>query len=286
MDETAVEVGVGGQAVLARRGDKVNYSVTGSTRLHVTAAYTVTASGKMVPVRCVYQGVRNVAQQHLKDLSTEGLSGAWQFSVTEKGYVVQETFVTILEDLDKFLTSQDIKRPILLLIDGAAPHIGLGMAKFCKEKGIQPWLLKPNTTNLLQPLDLTFFSSLKTNFRRLQQEWQHVPQNIGISLSKYGVIPLLRRATEYILSTKPNCISNGFRRAGIVPWNLAALDLAKMAPSSVFAPPDDNIVSCSNVVVQDFLTLKPPTSQSQEQGCCIKEAEKEIGEDKTEKEVG
>ena len=89
MDETAVEVGLSGQAVLSSKGDKVVYSVTSSTRLHITAAYTVTASGKCVPPRLVFKGVRNMAQQHLRDLPKDGLSGEWKFSVSDKGYVVQ-----------------------------------------------------------------------------------------------------------------------------------------------------------------------------------------------------
>ena len=40
-------------------------------------------------------------------------------------------FVEILADLDKFLSSKNIKRPVILFIDGANPHISLAMAKYC-----------------------------------------------------------------------------------------------------------------------------------------------------------
>ena len=77
-----------------------------------------------------------------------------------------DMFVDILRDMDKFLSSRNIKRVVILIIDGASPHISLAMAKFCGEVKKQPWLLKPNTTHLYQNLGLYFSSSLKTSLPR------------------------------------------------------------------------------------------------------------------------
>ena len=60
-DETSVQVGGSSGRILAERGTKVLYNVGGSSREHVTASFTVSASGSCVPVRLVYKGVRNVA---------------------------------------------------------------------------------------------------------------------------------------------------------------------------------------------------------------------------------
>ena len=43
-----------------------------------------------------------MAKKHLKDMDKMGRSGEWKFSVTKNGYVVQETFITILKDYDDF----------------------------------------------------------------------------------------------------------------------------------------------------------------------------------------
>ena len=144
------------------------------------------------------------------------------------------TFVDILQDMDKFLRSHYIKGPVILIIDGASPHISLAMAKFCGEVQIQPWLLKPNPTHLCQPLDLSFFSSLKTGFQRNLYLWHE--DNIGKSISQYSVVPVFRDATESILTNKPSIIGNGFRKAGLFPWNLNAVDKKRIGPSSVFTP--------------------------------------------------
>ena len=141
-------------------------------------------------------------------------------------------FVEILRDLDEFLSTRNIKRPVILIIDGASPHISLAMAKFCQEVLIQSWLLNPNTTHLCQPLDLSFFSSLKTGFRRALYLWHQ--DHIGVSITKYTVVPLLQEATESILANKPTVIGNGFHKAGLFPWNPDAVDKKRMGPSAVF----------------------------------------------------
>ena len=160
-DETAVELGSESQHVLAPVNSKVVYSVSSGSREHITASYLVSASGEMVPPRLVYKGVRNIAQEKLKNLDKSGKSGSWGFSVSEKGYITRELFVKVLLDLDRYLSANKIARPVIMFIDGASPHISLEAAQICRRLKIQPWLFKPNATHLLQPLDLTFFKSLK-----------------------------------------------------------------------------------------------------------------------------
>ena len=72
-------------------------------------------------------------------------------------------------------------------------------AAFCKQKSIQPWLHKPNLTHILQPCDLTFFSSLKKQLKKLAWDWQCTPSNAGNTLNKYSIVALLHQATELCL---------------------------------------------------------------------------------------
>ena len=250
-DETAIEVGASTQRVLADKDTKILYSVSGSSREHITASYVCGADNIIIPPRCIYKGVRNVAVTHLKDLPQDGrsgrifgfaplgpillisFSGQWKFSVSDKGYITRPLYVEVLADLDSYLTLHNIPRPVVLFIDGANPHISLEAAAFCKQKLIQPWLLKPNMTHILQPCDLTFFSSLKKELKKLAWDWQCAPSNAGNTLNKYSIVALLHKATELCLE-KPGIISNGFRRAGISPWNPSAPDTSKLLPGTVF----------------------------------------------------
>ena len=184
-----------------------------------------------MPPMCLFRGVRNVAAVHLATLPQDGKSGAWSLHSTEKGFITSEKFVVLLQELVKHLEERQIERPVILFMDGASPHISHAMAEYCKAHGIQPWLFKPNTTHLTQPLDLTVMKSLKDKLKRKVTEWQ---QRNPTSLTKYTVVPLLREAVEEVL-TKPSIIINGFRRAGLVPWDPSAVDTRKTLPSTVFA---------------------------------------------------
>ena len=201
----------------------------------------MSARGDLVPPRVVFQGVRNVAATHLKDLPKTGGSGVWQLCVSPKGYVTAPLFIDILKDLVETIEKLGVPRPVILFLDGASPHISLAMAEYCKAHGIQPWLLKPNSTHLLQPLDLTFLKALKMVLKQKILFWQQDSLHVGSALTKYTIVFLLREAVEQVLENSPNNISSGFRRAGFYPWNPKAVDQAKMLPSTVFsALPDPN----------------------------------------------
>ena len=231
----APQLGVTGRKVLAPRGTKLLYQVASSSRDHITCSLSVNARGDMAPCRCVFQGVRNMATIHLKDLPKDGLSGAWKLCVSPKGYITAELFVDVLRDIVETVEKLGIPRPIILFLDGAAPHISLAMAEYCKTFGIQPWLLKPNSTHLLQPLDLTFLKVLKGLLKQKCITWQQDPRHVGSALTKYSIVFLLREAVEEVLASSPNTIASGFRRGGLSPWNPAAVNTGKMLPSTVFA---------------------------------------------------
>ena len=232
-DETACELGVGAQWVLASVNTKQVFSVTSCTREHVTMSFTVNAAGEMVPPRAVFAGVRNMAKDRLKKLPKDGRTGEWQFSYSENGWVKAETFLDIIHDLARYIKEHNIPTPVLWFIDGASCHTSLAVAKACQKHGIQPLVLRPNTTHLTQALDLTFFSSLKAGFKRGREDWHR--GNIGGSLNKYSVIPLVQKAAEDILETKPDLIGNGFRKAGIFPWNPAGPNMERTGPFQVYA---------------------------------------------------
>ena len=103
-DETSVEIGSSTQRVLAEVNTKILYGNSSGSREHITTSYLCGADGSLVPPCCIYKGVRNVAEKHLKDLPKTDLSGEWTFSVSDKGYITRELYVQVLMDLDKFLT--------------------------------------------------------------------------------------------------------------------------------------------------------------------------------------
>ena len=204
-------------------------------------SFTVNASGGMVHPHAVFSGKRNIAKVKLASLPKDGMSGEWSFSYSENGWVTQDIYIDIVNDLGHYIREQGIPIPVLLFLDGALCHLSLAISQLCDENKIQPILLRPNTTHLIQPLDVTFFSSLKALLKVEQELWHRKLENVGSSLSKYGVIPLVHGVTEKILETKPQLISNGFQKAGLFPWNPSAPTSKRMKPSQIYVSQPDPI---------------------------------------------
>ena len=159
-DETALEFGSEHQSVLAPRGHKGPlYNIGGSSRDHVTLSVTVSADGEVAGMRVVYPGKRWSKEEKdlIETLPSDGVTGKWRFSKSEKGYVNREIFLDILKDLSDHLDRKNIPRPVMLVIDGFSGHLGLAIAEFCVEFGIQLVLLRSNMTHVLQPLGVFFF---------------------------------------------------------------------------------------------------------------------------------
>ena len=54
---------------------------------------------------------------------------------------------------------------VILILDGHSSHHNLESTEFCIKNNIHLILLPPNMTQLLQPLDVGFFCTLKVNWK-------------------------------------------------------------------------------------------------------------------------
>ena len=63
-------------------------------------------------------------------------------------------------------------RPILVFADGHKSHLSLETADFCAAKQIILVALYPNSTHMLQPLDVSFFKALKGHWEKAKHAWK------------------------------------------------------------------------------------------------------------------
>lgn len=59
------------------------------------------------------------------------------------------------------LNETNISRPVIVFLDGYHSHLSLQLSKFCRENGLILVALCPNSTHILQPLDIAVFGPLK-----------------------------------------------------------------------------------------------------------------------------
>ena len=64
-----------------------------------------------------------------------------------------------------------IPMPILLVIDRVKCHISLPISELCDDNNIILYMLLPNATHLIQPLNLSLMGSIKTNYWECMCKW-------------------------------------------------------------------------------------------------------------------
>lgn len=103
----------------------------------------------------------------------ENFPKEWGLGKTESGWMTAEAFFEFMADIfHPWLLKKNIKLPVLMFVDGHKSHLSLQLNKFCETNGIILVALYPNTTHLLQPMDIAVFRSLKENWKNEVHRWR------------------------------------------------------------------------------------------------------------------
>ena len=113
-------------------------------------------------------------------------------------------------------------------MDSLTAHINIAIAEFCSERDIILYCFIPHASHIQQPLDLSFFGSLKTYWNKAVKEFC---ANSSRVVEKKNFIEVFFKAWQ-TACTPANLIS-GFRKVGIVPFNVDAVDIGRLSSNSV-----------------------------------------------------
>ena len=156
------------------------------SRNWTTFVECISATGVVLPSLVIMKG-KTVQQQHyLEDLKPYA---DWKFTVTEKGWIDDDTALEWL--LKVFIpgTQVSANERRLLVVDGHYSYTTDEYMWACYQNNIQLLFLPPHTSHVLQPLDLTVFSVLKRAYRQ-ELNSTGKPQPLA-SAPCYSVITLL-----------------------------------------------------------------------------------------------
>lgn len=113
-----------------------------------------------------------------------------------------------------FLPAIGYERPVLLIYDGHANHVGLNIIKEARKANITILKVPAHTSHILQPLDLAVMKPFKDRWDQLLVQWQRM--NVGAALSKKEFLRLIGLVWIQI---DAQVSRNGFRKAEISPFN-------------------------------------------------------------------
>jgi hypothetical protein len=165
LDENGLQLNNKPGHVLAKKGSTDVHLLTSAEKgetISVTACCS--SEGHFPPPVCTFKGVNK--KQEFED----GLPpGSAVITSKKSAYVTSEAFITWLKN---HLFPRKPSGKVLIVLNGKSSHInGIDILDFANENDIVLLCLPSHSTHNLQPLNKSFFKSLKHNFHEACQTW-------------------------------------------------------------------------------------------------------------------
>ena len=208
-DETAFCTSVSSKKLIARRGMKVVHEIAGgSGRQYITVHCAGSANGGRLPPFILYKG-KNMYQRWM-----QGGPAAVVYGISESGWMDSDNFLSWFKKMFLPAVSHLTKEaPVLLFFDGHYSHISMELIKLARSNNIEILCLPPNTTHLLQPLDVGVFAPLKSAWRGILKRYS--VETGGAHVTKEIFPSLIAKLWE--ISFEPAHCKGGFRGTGLYP---------------------------------------------------------------------
>jgi hypothetical protein len=142
----------------------------------------------------------------------------WVIGVSENGWTTNELRLQWLKHFDEHTKTKPIGVYRVLIIDGHESHCSVEFQDYCKDNKIITLYMPPHSSLLLQPLDVGYFSLMKTAYGRQAED---LMRNKITRITKLEFLPYFRGAHDAAI-TKGN-VQGGFRGAGLVPFDPEAV---------------------------------------------------------------
>lgn len=212
MDGTTKQV-----RVIAERGaTRVKVDKVGDTS-QLTVLFCGNAAGVLVPPMILVNGrQQGVPQPHSIDMAALPEASFWK---TPSGWSCHESFMEWLKHFDGYLTSRAVQRPVLLVIDGHSSHISFPASLYAREHGIEINVIPPNSTSMIQPLDLSWMAPIKKYWKTAVMNFvrKYAAQNECVRKKNFPRV--LKVAIDMCMHDGGQNLKSGFEKAGIYPYD-------------------------------------------------------------------
>jgi hypothetical protein len=210
-DETAVADDPGAKDVIVPRGTKRVEVVMEHSKTSISIMACGSASGVFLPPYVVYKA------ENVYEGWTQGGPAGIMYNCSKTGWFDMDIFTDWFRNI--FLEHvKNIPGTKYLLGDNLASHFSVEVVRLAQIHDIIFVALPPNSTNLLQPLDVSVFKPFKN-------AWSVVLHNFRKESRSKGVIPktvfpiLLRQLYQEVSRNVGVNLQSGFRATGLHPFN-------------------------------------------------------------------
>lgn len=220
LDETSFCSDPSKTKVVGKKGAKATRTTSTSGRENTSVLFACNAKGEKAPPLIIFKGKQ--IWTHMMPPEGKGFPET-TYAASPNGWMQTDIFDNYFKN--SFLRTIGTERPVLLFFDGHATHVSLNLIQMAIDNQVTIIKLPPHSSHILQPLDLSVMKAVKDRWDPLLVSWQRL--HIGQKLPKAEFSVLLGKIWA---SLPGEVISNGFRKAGIYPFN------DKVVPEETFDP--------------------------------------------------
>jgi hypothetical protein len=182
----------------------------------LTVLFCGNAAGRIIEPMILVNGVNpGVPKPHSMNMGAYPGAKFWK---TPSGWSKQSSFVEFIRHMDERLEAENAPRPQLLILDGVSSHLSFEASMLAKKFKIEIYVIPPNSSSMVQPLDLSWMGPIKTYWDQAVRWYQKLRPGDFPRKKNFPVIlkEAVRRGLE---ENNGNNIKEGFRKAGIYPYD-------------------------------------------------------------------
>lgn len=217
-DETNITDDPGAIKVLVRRGHKRVERVQEHSKSSISIMFCGTAEGQLIPPMVVYKS------KHLYDNWTLGGPPGTIYRNSSSGWfdmnLFELWFFKIL--LPHIQENRQGNEKAVVIGDNLASHFSPEVIKTALENNIYFTTLTPNSTHMMQPLDVGFYGPLKKQWRKVLDNWRKESRTRG-AIPKPQFPLLLKRLMDSLAPNIKKNLQSSFRTTGLSPFDPEAV---------------------------------------------------------------
>ena len=209
-DETNLSDDPGKKKMIFNRHVRHPERIINSSKSSTSVMYAFTANGDLLPDYVVYKSAQ------LWNTWIEGGPKGTCYNRSKSGWFD----VTCFKDwFHKIIIpwARKLKGKKVVIGDNVSSHFSQEVLSKCQEMNIAFVCLPPNSTHILQPLDVAFFRPLKSHWLALLEKWKIKEHYNVASLPKNEFPAMLKQLREKMAPNARQNIESGFEASGIYP---------------------------------------------------------------------
>jgi hypothetical protein len=182
----------------------------------LTVLFCGNAAGHMAPPMVLVNG-KNYGTPKAHSMNMTAYPGV-RYWKTPSGWSRQESFEEFILHFDRILTEMGATRPQVLIVDGVSSHLSFKASLDAKARNIEIYVIPPNSSSMVQPLDLSWMKPIKTYWHQSVVWYQRKHPGTGVTKKVFPEVlrETVRRCME---PGDGKNLRSGFTKAGIYPFD-------------------------------------------------------------------